>query len=109
MGDIIECYDTDKIIPVLGFGAAIEPFVQKANHCFALNGDIFNPGCFRIKGVKKEYKTLINNKKVKLSGPTHFAPVIELVNDLTESMNVSQKNQKYNILLILTDGLIDDM
>jgi len=28
---------------------------------------------------------------------------------MTESMNVTQQNQKYNILLIITDGVINDM
>ena len=34
---------------------------------------------------------------------------MELVNEMTEDMNVTQANQKYNILLIITDGIISDL
>ena len=107
VGSILQYYDTDKKIPTFGFGAAIPPFNQTANHCFALNGDIFNPECDGIEGVIETYKNAIN--KVSLYGPTHFSSILELINDMTESMRVSQQNQKYNILLIITDGIINDL
>jgi len=46
-----------------------------------------------------------------LSGPTNFANIISQVNGYCagKSMEESQYNQKYNILLILTDGAITDM
>jgi len=44
-----------------------------------------------------------------LYGPTHFGGVLELIVDMTESMKVTQINQKYNILLIITDGVINDL
>lgn len=53
------------------------------------------------------YKNAIN--RVNLYGPTHFASLLDLVNEMTENMNVTQTNQKYNILLIITDGVINDM
>ena len=46
---------------------------------------------------------------MSLYGPTHFAEVIELVNDMAEGLEVSQHNQKYMILLIITDGIINDI
>ena len=58
-----------------------------ANHCFALNGDIYNPECEGIEGVIEAYKNAI--KKVSLYGPTHFASVLELINDMTENIKVS--------------------
>jgi len=39
-------YDNDKYIPVFGFGAKPklpEYTFEKTQHCFALNGDYFNP------------------------------------------------------------------
>lgn len=48
-------------------------------------------------------------KSVNLYGPTNFAPILDLVNEMTEQMNVTQQNQKYNILLIITDGVITDL
>lgn len=53
------------------------------------------------------YKNAIN--RANLYGPTHFGSLLELVNDMSEQMNVTQQNQKYNILLIITDGVINDM
>ena len=88
VGSILQYYDTDKKIPTFGFGAAIPPFLQLANHCFALNGDIFNPECDGIEGVIEAYKHAIST--VNLYGPTHFAPILELINDMTESIRVSQ-------------------
>jgi vacuolar-type H+-ATPase subunit F/Vma7 len=46
---------------------------------------------------------------VNLYGPTNFAPILDLVNDMAESEHVTQTNQKYNILLVITDGIINDM
>jgi vacuolar-type H+-ATPase subunit F/Vma7 len=46
---------------------------------------------------------------VHLAGPTNFQPIIKFINDLTEDMPVTQQSQKYNILLIITDGVINDM
>jgi len=68
----------------LGFGAAIPPFLSHADHCFALNGDIFNPECDGIDGVIEAYKNAI--KSVELYGPTHFGSLLELVVDMTDCM-----------------------
>ncbi len=46
---------------------------------------------------------------MNLYGPTHFAPLIDLINEMTEFRQVSQVNQKYTILLIITDGVINDL
>ena len=44
-------------------------------------------------------------------GPTWFSSVLDQVNNFVESKTIeeSQYNQKYNILLILTDGEIMDL
>lgn len=107
VGNILQYYDSDKQIPVFGFGAAIPPHNQTADHCFALNGNIFDPEVDGLEEVINVYKKAINS--VNLYGPTNFAPIIELINDMAEADEVSQQNQKYNILLIITDGIINDM
>lgn len=107
VGNILQYYDADKQIPALGFGGAIPPYTNVADHCFALNGDIFNPECDGIEGVMEAYKHAIN--RANLYGPTHFGGILELINDMTEALQCSQHNQKYNILLIITDGVINDM
>ena len=39
------------------------------------------------------YKNALKN--VNLYGPTNFAPIIELINDMAEAEQVDQMNQKY--------------
>ena len=107
VGNILQYYDSDKQIPVLGFGATVPPSTNRASHCFALNGDIFNPEVDGLEGVIAAYKNALTG--VNLYGPTNFSPIIEMFNDMAEAENVSQMNQKYNILLIITDGIINDM
>ena len=104
VGDILQYYDSDNQIPAFGFGAQINGQVE---HCFALNGDIFHPECNGIEGVIDAYQHAIRN--VKLYGPTNFSEILNLIVTYTESLKVSQDNQKYNILLIITDGIISDM
>lgn len=69
VGSILQYYDNDKQIPAFGFGALMHG--STAEHCFALNGDIFNPECDGLEGVMEAYKHAI--KSVNLYGPTHFA------------------------------------
>lgn len=90
VGNILQYYDSDKQIPVLGFGAAIPPYTNVANHCFALNGNIFDPEVDGIEGVVNAYKNSIN--RVNLYGPTNFSPILRIVNEMTEQMNCSQQN-----------------
>lgn len=74
----MEQYDTDKQYPVYGFGGknVIQPF-NTVSHCFALNGNIFNPEVQGIAGVAAVYRHAIN--KIELSGPTYFGPILEYV------------------------------
>ena len=51
VGKILENYDSDKMFPVFGFGGKIPMLLDKVSHCFALNGNIFNPEVPGIEGV----------------------------------------------------------
>ena len=44
-----------------------------------------------------------------MSGPTLFAPLLNTVAASVESHGCTQDQQKFTILLILTDGCINDM
>ena len=76
----MQYYDLDKKIPFLGFGAKIPPTTHRASHCFAVNGDIFDPECDGIEGVIDSYKNALS--KVSLYGPTHFSEVLKLIVDM---------------------------
>ncbi|QQP48624.1 Copine8like, partial [Caligus rogercresseyi] len=49
VGEIIEEYDSDKLFPVLGFGARLPPD-GRVSHLFFVNGDGSNPYCHGIEG-----------------------------------------------------------
>ena len=46
---------------------------------------------------------------VNFYGPTYFSQCIKMMVDYADSERVSQASQKYFILLLLTDGIINDM
>ena len=76
------------MINLYGFGGAISPFANRASHCFALNGNIFDPEVDGLAGVVDAYKKTI--KTVGLGGPTNFAPIMKTINEMTEDMQCSQ-------------------
>ena len=43
------------------------------------------------------------------TGPTLFAPIISEAHRRATAQPCTQQNQKYHILLIITDGVINDM
>ena len=107
MLDVVSDYDVDQMYPVYGFGGKLPGGFE--SHCFALNGNILSPEVNQLKGVLSSYVNSL--KKVDLYGPTNFSEIINFVNNQVHSQNqeTSQANQKYTILLILTDGVISDM
>jgi hypothetical protein len=62
VGSILQYYDSDKKIPLLGFGARIPGSGDRASPCFAVNGDIFNPECDGLDTVIECYRNAL--KKV---------------------------------------------
>ena len=103
VGKIIEDYDSDKLFPVIGFGARLPPD-GRVSHEFYVNGHPSNPYCERISGVLSAYKSCIN--RIQLYGPTNFAPVI---NHVAKVARTFIDGSQYFILLIVTDGIITDM
>lgn len=72
-----------------------------------MNGNICDPECEGLDGVLEAYQKSL--KHVELYGPTCFNGVLSMVNTMAEGLEVSQDNQKYIIMLIITDGIINDM
>lgn len=104
VGEILLNYDTDKQVPVYGFGAKIN---GEVNHCFALNFNEDQPSVDNIEGIMKVYKEGI--RKIVLSRPTNFSPIVDTALRMAKDANVDQINQQYFILLMLTDGVIKDL
>lgn len=103
VGEIIQDYDSDKMFPVLGFGARLPPD-GRVSHEFFVNLHPTNPYCAGISGVLDAYKSCI--RQVQLYGPTNFSPVI---NHVAKFAQMYQDGSQYFILLIITDGVITDM
>ena len=53
---VLQNYNSDKMFPVYGFGGILPGQDDaKVSHCFALNGDIFQPEVNGIKNVMQNY------------------------------------------------------
>lgn len=68
----------------MGFGATIPGITleNKGSHCFAINGDAFNPEIIGMANVENAYKKCLST--IKLYGPTFFAEIIQYVNNMAE-------------------------
>ena len=105
-GDIVAQYDYDKKFPVYGFGG-IPKGSKEVNHCFNINFKN-DPNIIGIENIINCYKESLD--KVKLSGPTIFAHIIQkVIKNIKNVLENKPKENHYYILMILTDGLINDM
>lgn len=102
VGSIICPYDSDQMFPVYGFGGKINGVVD---HCFPLTFDPQNPYAHGLNGILACYRQALQT--VALSGPTLFAPTINAASQL--SIAAFEQTKTYTILLIITDGTINDM
>eukprot|EP01119_Soliformovum_irregulare_P011920 TRINITY_DN3051_c0_g1_i1.p1 TRINITY_DN3051_c0_g1~~TRINITY_DN3051_c0_g1_i1.p1 ORF type:complete len:604 (+),score=195.97 TRINITY_DN3051_c0_g1_i1:84-1895(+) len=105
VGSILADYDEDGNFPVYGFGAQLPPRGD-VSHCFPLNGNPSNPEVRGVDGILGAYQSALAN--VVLYGPTKFSEIIRTSAEISRIQN-SQDSQKYFILLIITDGIINDM
>ncbi|XP_076469076.1 copine-8-like [Babylonia areolata] len=102
VGEIVQDYDTDKMFPVLGFGAKLPGGM--VSHEFAVNFVPENPYCAGVGGILQAYQTAL--PRVQLYGPTNFSPVI---NHVARFAAETRDGSSYFVLLIITDGEITDM
>lgn len=104
VSEILLNYDSDKQVPMYGFGGKINGITS---HCFHMNFNPQDPSVQGIQGIMNAYRNSL--RYVELNGPTLFAQFLgKIISDI-ESQRVDQMNQQYFVLLILTDGEIHDM
>lgn len=103
IGQLLTHFSKDQQYPVYGFGGRAPGGL--VNHCFALNGNDASPYVTGINGIKDAYSKAL--KIIQLSGPTIFSNVIAQASAFAASFE-SAKEQKYMVLLIITDGIIND-
>ena len=105
-GKIVAYYDKDQIFPVYGFGG-IPPGEEVSNNCFNINFTN-SPNIETIEEVITIYKNSL--KYITFKGPTYFAPVIsKVMEEIKKKTNEFPEDNHYEILMILTDGIINDM
>jgi len=95
MGQTLEAFDDDQLIPIFGFGDA----TTKDKSVFPFMPD--GSPCHTFKHVLKRYEEI--TPLVQLSGPTSFAPLIR------EVIAIVSEKKSYHILLIIADGQVDNV
>ena len=99
IGHILQEYDSDKMFPVYGFGGQVG---GRVSHCFPLTFDPAHPEVHGVENISAAYVNSFNY--VRLSGPTKFGEILDQTIAKLKAENVDQGNQKYDVLLIITDG-----
>ena len=102
-GNVLKYYDADQLFPVYGFGAIL-PDEEEVSHCFPINFNNEDPNIYLLENILKVYHDCLN--KITLHGPTKFSPIIKTV---IEDINNRNNLYEYQILMILTDGIIVDL
>jgi len=105
-GNIVAYYDYDQLFPAYGFGGKFCGN-NVVSHCYPLNMNMENPDIQGIEGIIQAYRNILN--QTTLYGPTYFHEIINRVVDIVKEDVRAENKMNYNVLMILTDGIIDDM
>eukprot|EP01029_Cantina_marsupialis_P029086 TRINITY_DN779775_c0_g1_i1.p1 TRINITY_DN779775_c0_g1~~TRINITY_DN779775_c0_g1_i1.p1 ORF type:complete len:626 (-),score=199.47 TRINITY_DN779775_c0_g1_i1:208-2085(-) len=105
VGQILMNYDSDQAIPLYEFGGVVPGLGTQ--HCYPMNLNPSAPEVFGVQGMLDCYQQGIQT--IGLSGPTLFGQILGGMRQRIVSEGCSQDMQKYHLLLILTDGVINDM
>jgi len=103
-GEIVSQYDFDNIFPVYGYGAIL-PNEKTVSHCFNLNLTD-DPSIKSIQKVLDVYEKI--TPKLTFKFPTYFSNSLRKVTESIKS-NIKDSCNCYEVLLILTDGKVDDL
>ncbi|KAJ1262626.1 hypothetical protein BS78_09G123200 [Paspalum vaginatum] len=103
VGEVLQFYDNDKRFPAWGFGARTQGHVS---HCFNLNTATNDCEVVGVEGIMSAYTSCLYS--VSLAGPTLFGPVINKAAEIA-SQSLQYSNNKYFVLLIITDGVLTDI
>ncbi|XP_052188118.1 E3 ubiquitin-protein ligase RGLG5-like [Diospyros lotus] len=93
IGKTLSAFDEDNLIPCFGFGDA-------STH----DQDVFSfyPDgrfCDGFEQVLRRYREIVPH--LRLSGPTSFAPIIEMATSIVE-----ESGSQYHVLLLIADGQV---
>lgn len=105
-GEIVAYYDYNQMFETYGFGGKFYGNI-KVDHCFPLNCNDEKPEIWGLNNVLIKYRETLNN--CQLFGPTYFHYFIEKMNNKALKQIENKDYNKYHILMILTDGIIEDI
>lgn len=91
----------NQTIAMLGFGAQLNGQSNMVNNCFIIKLDNSK---VQIQKELLSYKNSFTY--LKLSGPSNFSPLIQ---NVINNIRIENSQTKYNILLIITCGKINDL
>ncbi|XP_060071306.1 uncharacterized protein LOC132551209 isoform X1 [Ylistrum balloti] len=91
LGETLEPFDEDGIIPAFGFG----DISTRDNGVFSFRSEGY---CHGFHDVLEAYNQITPN--VRMSGPTNFAPLIR------QAIDIVKKTKSYHILVIVADGQV---
>src|SRR6185436_15279754 len=94
MGETLEPFDEDRLIPAYGFGDS------KTKHHKVFNLKKIDEPCNGFREVIAVYNAV--TPSIVLSGPTSFAPIIY------HAIEIVKHTGSYHILVIVTDGAVND-
>ncbi|PRQ42042.1 putative C2 domain, von Willebrand factor, type A, copine, protein BONZAI [Rosa chinensis] len=104
VGEVIQFYDADKRFPAWGFGGRTAG--GPVSHCFNLDGTATGFEVEGVQGIMTAYASALHN--VSLSGPTLFGPVVNGAAEIAGN-SLFHNNNKYYVLMIITDGILTDL
>ncbi len=105
-GNIVAYYDYDQLFPAFGFGGKF-CMDNNVSHCYPLSLNPNDPNIQGIDGVLQAYRNILN--QTKLYGPTYFHFIIDHVISMVKEDVIAENKMNYTIIMILTDGIIDDL
>ena len=109
-GSIVAFYDYDKLFPVYGFGGIPRfqrGFDNSVSHCFNINFKE-DPNIEGINNIILAYRESLS--KIELASPTYFSVVIDkVIQEVKYDLKNNREENHYYILLIITDGCVNDM
>lgn len=108
IANVLQRYQSDSTNPkfaAFGFGAELPRNPGYTSSCFPLSLES-DPMVTGISGIMEAYNRVLHS--VRFSGPTNFAPLIETVSRTAAQRINTQTDQNYDVLLILTDGVVSD-
>ena len=104
IGEVIAQYDSDQRYAVYGFGAKVPMLGHGVHHAFPMNMNLDDPTVAGVKGIIDAYTSGI--QKITLNGPTILGDILNLTENKVRQFS---NPHNYHILLIFTDGQVNDL